>query len=125
MMIIGVDYNPSFQHIAFWDQETGECGERPLNHSEGESERFYRELKQRRVSVRVGNRAWREVKRRPLDGASRSLEREFEEIIMVEVMIEEMSRSDGSRSKDYKRAVAVEAQVKEEQGRPLFGVNGV
>jgi len=54
MIIIGVDYHPSFQQIAFLDQETGECGERRLNHSEGEAERFYRELKQRGVSVRVG-----------------------------------------------------------------------
>jgi transposase len=54
MFIIGVDYHPSFQQIAFLDQETGECGERRLNHGEGETERFYRGLKQRGVSVRVG-----------------------------------------------------------------------
>ena len=54
MMIIGVDYHPSFQQIAFLDQETGECGEQPLNHRDGEAEKFYRELKQRGVSVRVG-----------------------------------------------------------------------
>ena len=54
MMIIGVDYHPSFQRIAFLDQETGECGEQPLNHRDGEAEKFYRELKQRGVSVRVG-----------------------------------------------------------------------
>ena len=54
MIIIGVDYHPSFQQIAFMDQETGECGDRRLNHSDGEAERFYRELKQREVSVRVG-----------------------------------------------------------------------
>ncbi len=53
-MIIGVDYHPSFQQIAFMDQETGECGERRLNHSDGEAENFYRDLKQREVSVRVG-----------------------------------------------------------------------
>src|SRR5207302_7580501 len=35
-----------------------------------------------------------EVERRPHDWASRSLQREFEEVIMVEVVIEEMSRSD-------------------------------
>src|ERR1700726_880926 len=57
MLIIGVDYNPSFQEIAFLNQETGECGERQLSHSEGEAERFYRELKQRGVSVRVGMEA--------------------------------------------------------------------
>jgi hypothetical protein len=27
MMIIGVDYHPSFQAIAFCVEETGECGE--------------------------------------------------------------------------------------------------
>src|SRR5260370_15562169 len=57
MLIIGVDYHPSFQQIAFMDQETGECGERQLNHSDGEAEKFYRELKQRGVSVRVGMEA--------------------------------------------------------------------
>ena len=54
MYIIGVDYHPSFQQIAFLDQETGECGERRLNHSDGEAEKFYRDLKQRGISVRVG-----------------------------------------------------------------------
>jgi hypothetical protein len=59
MIIIGVDYHPSFQQIAFMDQETGECGERELNHSDGEAERFYRELKERGVSVRAGMEAYR------------------------------------------------------------------
>ena len=54
MLIIGVDYHPSFQQISFLDQETGECGDRRLNHSDGEAERFYKELKERGVSVRVG-----------------------------------------------------------------------
>jgi len=44
MIIIGVDYHPSFQLIAFLDQETGECGERELNHSDGEAEKFLSEL---------------------------------------------------------------------------------
>jgi transposase len=57
MLIIGVDYHPSFQQISFMEQETGECGERRLNHSDGEAQRFYRELKQRGVSVRVGMEA--------------------------------------------------------------------
>jgi len=57
MLIIGIDYHPSFQQIAFMDQETGEYDERRLNHSDGEAERFYRELKQRGVSVRVGMEA--------------------------------------------------------------------
>ncbi len=57
MLIIGVDYHPSFQQIAFMDQGTGECGERRLSHSDGEAEKFYRDLKQRGVSVRVGMEA--------------------------------------------------------------------
>ena len=39
-----------YSEIAFMDQETGECDDRQLNHSDGEGEKFYRELKQRRVS---------------------------------------------------------------------------
>jgi transposase len=57
MIIIGADYHPSFQEIAFLDQDTGECGERRLNHSDREAENFYRELKQRGASVRVGMEA--------------------------------------------------------------------
>src|SRR6185312_1243832 len=57
MLIIGMDYHPSFQQIAFLDQETGEYDESRSNHSDGEAERFYRELKQRGVSVRVGMEA--------------------------------------------------------------------
>ena len=52
MMIIGIDYHPSFQTIAFLMEETGECGEQELNHSDGQAEKFYRDLKQRGISVR-------------------------------------------------------------------------
>jgi hypothetical protein len=45
MMIIGIDYHPDFQQIAFADTETGECGEQRLNHSNQEAEKFYRDLK--------------------------------------------------------------------------------
>jgi transposase len=54
MIIIGVDYHPSFQQIAFVNKETGEYEERQLNHSEGEAEKFYRDLKLKGVNVRVG-----------------------------------------------------------------------
>src|SRR5260370_2317141 len=57
MMIIGVDYHPSFQAIAFLMEETGECGEQELNHSDGQAERFFRDLQQRGISVRVGMEA--------------------------------------------------------------------
>ena len=46
-MMIGVDYHPSFQMIAFLIEETGECGEQELYHSDGQVEKFYRDLKQR------------------------------------------------------------------------------
>ena len=54
MLIIGCDYHPSVQQIAWADTETGECGEKRLMHSDGEAERFYRELKEKGVQVRVG-----------------------------------------------------------------------
>jgi transposase len=42
------------QQIAWYEEESGECGEQRLEHSTGEGERFYRELKRRGVQVRVG-----------------------------------------------------------------------
>ena len=57
MMLIGVDYHPSFQQIAFFVEETGECGERRLGHEDGEAERFYRDLQQRGTFVCVGMEA--------------------------------------------------------------------
>ena len=54
MLMIGVDYHPSDQYIAYADTETGECGERRLDHRDGEAEKFYRELAARRIKVRVG-----------------------------------------------------------------------
>jgi hypothetical protein len=57
MLMIGVDYHPSVQQIAFTDTETGECGERRLIHSNGEAERFYRDLHERGILVRVGMEA--------------------------------------------------------------------
>ena len=54
MMIIGCDYHPSMQHIAWWDSESGHQGEQRLEHNSGEAEKFYRELKRRAIEVRVG-----------------------------------------------------------------------
>src|SRR5450432_2180713 len=56
-MLIGVDYHPSFQQIAFLVEETGECSERRLNHSDGEADKFYRDLQLRGVHVQVGMEA--------------------------------------------------------------------
>jgi len=39
MLIIGCDYHPGFQQIAFLDTETGEADERRLTHRE-EAEQF-------------------------------------------------------------------------------------
>jgi hypothetical protein len=43
MIIIGADYHPGFQQIAFVDTDTGEFQERRLQHRE-EAEKFYRDL---------------------------------------------------------------------------------
>jgi transposase len=56
MMIIGCDYHPGFQQIAFVDSETGEVNERRLEHRE-EAEKFYRDLRAQGMSVRVGMEA--------------------------------------------------------------------
>ena len=52
MLIIGCDFHPRFQQIAYLDQESGEYGERRLNHPE-EAARFYRSVSERVVRVGV------------------------------------------------------------------------
>jgi len=44
MMIIGCDFHPSWQQIAWLDTATGETGERKLVHASGEAKKFYRQL---------------------------------------------------------------------------------
>jgi len=59
-MIIGCDFHPRFQQIAFIDQETGDYGERRLNHPE-EAKQFYRSLAGRQVRIgaeATGNFRW-------------------------------------------------------------------
>jgi len=56
MWIIGCDYHPSMQQIAWVDMETGQCREQRLAHC-AEAEQFYRGLKQEAVSVRIGMEA--------------------------------------------------------------------
>jgi transposase len=56
MRIIGCDYHPGFQQIAFMDTETGELQERRLQHRE-EAEKFYRDLAAQGMQVRVGMEA--------------------------------------------------------------------
>ena len=56
MIIIGADYHPGFQQIAFVDTETGDYRELELQHPE-EAEKFYRELAAHGMKVRVGMEA--------------------------------------------------------------------
>src|SRR5262247_1905730 len=56
VIIIGADYHPGFQQIAYVDTETGELQERRLRHRE-EAEKFYRELAAPQMKVRVGMEA--------------------------------------------------------------------
>jgi transposase len=43
--------------MAFLMEETGECGEQELNHGDGQAEKFYRDVQQRGICVRVGMEA--------------------------------------------------------------------
>ena len=70
MLIIGCDYHPGFQQIAYVDTETGELQERRLNHPE-EAEKFYRELAAQGKIIRVGMEA---------SGHARWFERLFAEL---------------------------------------------
>jgi transposase len=92
LIIIGVDYHPSDQYIAFVDTETGEGDERRLNHSDGEAEKFYRELAQRGVSVRVGMEA---------TGYSRWFERLLAEL-GIEVWIGDAAKIKSKRVREQK-----------------------
>jgi transposase len=56
MIIIGADYHPAFQQIAFVDSETGELNEMRLEHRE-EAEKFYQALAAQGMKVRVGMEA--------------------------------------------------------------------
>ena len=60
MLIIGCDYHPSFEQIAFVDTETGEQGRARLEHRSGEAERFYPGLgRGARVGIEAtGRAAW-------------------------------------------------------------------
>lgn len=44
-MIIGCDFHPGWQQIAWVDTESGETQEQKLTHGNGEAERFYRQIR--------------------------------------------------------------------------------
>jgi transposase len=56
IIIIGCDYHPGFQQIAYVNTDTGELSEEHLGHKE-EAEQFYHDLKTRGLMVRVGMEA--------------------------------------------------------------------
>jgi transposase len=56
MIILGCDFHPGFQQIAFVDTDTGEFGECRLEHRKA-AEKFYRDLAVRGMKVRVGMEA--------------------------------------------------------------------
>jgi len=60
MIVIGVDYHPSWQQICWLDTETGETDEKKLEHATGEAERFYRQLSGRTLigMESTGNCQW-------------------------------------------------------------------
>ena len=60
MIIVGCDFHPSYQQIAFVDTESGEIEERSLTHSGAEAERFYGGLGRPALigMEAVGNSQW-------------------------------------------------------------------
>ena len=44
MLIVGCDYHPRWQQVAWFDTGTGEIGEQKLVNGDGEAERWYRQL---------------------------------------------------------------------------------
>ena len=53
MLIIGCDYHPAFQQIAFMDDATGEYGQRRLEHGNEQAQQYYRSRKGQAVLVGV------------------------------------------------------------------------
>jgi transposase len=60
MFIVGCDFHPSYQQIAFVDTESGEIEERSLTYSGGEAEQFYGGLGRPALigMESVGNSQW-------------------------------------------------------------------
>lgn len=60
MIIVGCDFHPGWQQIAWLDNETGETGEQKLVHTEGQAQQFYSQLpKPARIGMEAtGNSQW-------------------------------------------------------------------
>ena len=91
MIIIGVDFHPEFQQIAFVDTESGEYEEKRLMHP-AEAEQFYRALGRAGQKVRVGMEA---------SGHARWLERLLAEL-QFELWIGDASRIQSKRGRKQK-----------------------
>jgi transposase len=91
MIIIGVDFHPGFQQIAFVDSESGEFQEKRLAHRE-EAESFYRGLTRTGQKVRVGMEA---------SGYARWFERLLSEL-HIELWIGDASEIERKRARKQK-----------------------
>lgn len=91
MIIIGVDFHPGFQQIAFVDKESGEFEEKRLAHRE-EAESFYRALASTGQKVRVGMEA---------SGYARWFERLLSEL-HIELWIGDASEIERKRARKQK-----------------------
>jgi transposase len=91
MLIIGVDFHPQFQQIAWVDTDTGEFQEQRLQHRE-EAETFYRALAAAGQRVRVGMEA---------SGHARWLERLLAEL-QFELWIGDATRIQSQRGRKQK-----------------------
>ena len=91
MIIVGCDYHPGFQQIAFVDTDRGEFQERRLEHRE-EAEKFYRELAAQGKKVGVGMEA---------SGQARWFERRLAEL-KVELWIGDASEIARKRERKQK-----------------------
>jgi transposase len=91
MIIIGVDFHPEFQQIAFLDTDTGEWQEKRLAHPE-EAEQFYRALAATGQKVRVGMEA---------SGYARWFERLLEEL-QFELRIGDAAEIQSKRARKQK-----------------------
>jgi transposase len=91
MIIIGVDFHPEFQQIAFVDTDTGEFQENRLMHRD-EAEKFYRALAGAGQKVRVGMEA---------SGFGRWFERLLAEL-QVELWIGDASEIQSKRARKQK-----------------------
>ncbi len=109
MIIIGCDYHPSFQQIAFVDTETGELQERRLQHRE-EAEKFYRDLAAQGMKVRVGMEA---------SGHARWFERLLAEL-QFELWIGDAAEISTKRVRKQKTDRQDFMSMKDSKGKELF-----